>query len=85
MKPINKYIVVKDIDEEVMTDSGLILTGNDVEAMRYSKATVVAPGTEVKTIAKGDVIYYDKRGSFIMIIKNDPVTIITERDVVVVE
>ena len=84
MKPINKYIVVKDIEEEVMTDSGLLLSGKDKEDMRYGKATVLSPGTEVKTIAKGDVVYYDKRSAHTMIIKQDPVTIIQERDVVVV-
>ena len=52
--------------------------------MRYGKATVLSPGTEVKTIAKGDVVYYDKRSAHTMIIKQDPVTIIQERDVVVV-
>jgi co-chaperonin GroES (HSP10) len=84
MKPINKYIVVKDIDEEIMTDSGLLLSGKDRDEMRYSKAKVIAPGTEVATIAKGDVVYYDKRSAHTMIIKEDPVTIIQERDVVVV-
>ena len=30
MKPIGKNIIVKTIDEEVKTDSGLILSGEDV-------------------------------------------------------
>lgn len=85
MKPISKYIVVRDIEEEIKTESGLILSGKDRESMRYAKAKVVAPGTEVKNIAKGDVVYYDKRQAFTMIVGEDPVTIIQERDVVVVE
>ena len=84
MKAINKYIIVKDIDEEITTESGLLMTGVDKEQMRYCKATVQTPGTEVKTIAKGDVVYYDKRQSFVMIINQEPFTIILERDVVVV-
>jgi co-chaperonin GroES (HSP10) len=85
MQPINKYIIIKDIEEQVTTESGLLLSGADMENMRYAKGKVIAPGTEVKNIAKGDVVYYDKRQAFIMIIKENPVTIIQERDVVVVE
>jgi len=84
MQPINKYIVVKDIDEEVMTESGLLLSGEDIDKMRYCKASVVKPGTEVKVVSDGDVIYYDKRSAFIMIIEQEPATIIQEKDIVVV-
>ncbi len=85
MKPINKYIIVDDIKEDVKTDSGLLLSGEDKESFRYCKASVIAPGTEVNSIAKGDVVYYDKARSFTMIISGHPRTIIQERDVVVVE
>ena len=84
MQPINKYIVVKDIDEEVMTESGLLLSGQDMDKMRYCKATVIKPGTEVKVVNEGNIIYYDKRSAFIMIIEQEPATIIQEKDIVVV-
>ena len=85
MKPIGKYIVVVTTDEEVKTDSGLILSGDDVNQFRYRKGVVVEPGTDVTTIVKGDKIYYDKSHSFTMLIKDSAYTIIQERDVVVVE
>jgi co-chaperonin GroES (HSP10) len=84
MKPIGKNIIVKNIDEEVKTDSGLILSGEDVKAMRYRKAIVIASGTEVAYIKADDVIYYDKSHGFTMLIEEKPHTIIQERDVVVV-
>ena len=84
MKPIGKNIIVKNIDEEVKTDSGLILSGEDVKAMRYRKAIVIASGTEVAYIKADDVIYYDKSHGFTMLIEDKPHTIIQERDVVVV-
>lgn len=84
MKPIGKNIVIKNIDEEVKTDSGLMLSSKDVDAMRYRKAAVVEPGTEVSFIKKDDVIYYDKSHGFTLFIENKPFTIIQERDVVVV-
>lgn len=84
MKPIGKNIIVKDIDEEVKTDSGLILSGEDIKGMRYRKAMVIASGTEVACIMADDVIYYDKSHGFTMLIEDKPHTIIQERDVVVV-
>lgn len=84
MKPIGKYIVVKNIEEEVKTKSGLILSGEDTNQFRYRKAMVVEPGTDVTVINKGDSVYYDKGTSFTMIINDEQYTIIRESEVVVV-
>jgi len=84
MRPINKYIIIKEIKEEMKTDSGLLLSAEDSDKFRYKKGEVIAPGTEVSVINKGDVIYYDKRAGHSMLVEDKPVTIILERDVVVV-
>lgn len=84
MRPIGKYIIVKDIQEEVKTSSGLILSGEDTNQLRYKRAEVIASGTDVNTIEEGDELYYDKAHSFTMLINNEQYTIISERDVVVV-
>lgn len=84
MQPIGKYILVKLIEEEVKTDSGLLLTAQDVNDFRYHKAKVVKPGTDVSVIKEGDVIFYDKGHGFTMVINQEHLTVIQERDVVVV-
>ena len=84
MRPIGKYIVVKDIQEEIKTESGIILSGEDTNQLRYKRAEVVAPGTDVDVIDEGDELYYDKSHSFTMLINDVQYTIIQERDVVVV-
>ena len=84
MKPIGKYIVVKTIEEEVKTKSGLILSGDDTNQFRYKKGIVVEPGTDVANIKKDNEIYYDKGHSFTMVINDEQYTIIRESDVVVV-
>jgi co-chaperonin GroES (HSP10) len=84
MKPIGKYIVVKDVQESVKTESGLILSGEDTNQLRYKRAEVIAPGSDVSVIDKGDELYYDKAHSFTMLINDEQFTIISERDVVVV-
>jgi co-chaperonin GroES (HSP10) len=84
MRPIGKYIVIKDIQEEIRTESGLILSGEDTNQLRYKRAEVIATGTDVDVIDEGDELYYDKSHSFTMLIDNEQYTIISERDVVVV-
>lgn len=84
MRPIGKYIVVRDIQEEVRTESGLILSGEDTNQLRYRKAEVIATGTNVDVIDEGDELYYDKAHSFTMLIDDTQYTIIQEKDVVVV-
>ena len=84
MKPIGKYIVVKDIQETVKTESGLILSGEDTNQLRYKRAQVIAAGTDVSAIKEEDELYYDKAHSFTMLINDVQYTIISERDVVVV-
>jgi len=84
MKPIGKYLVVKDIQENVKTESGLILSGEDTNQLRYKRGMVIAPGTDVDAIQEGDELYYDKAHSFTMLIDDMQYTIIQERDVVVV-
>jgi len=84
MKPNAKYILVDPIDEQLKTESGLILSGSDANDMRYKKASIVAVGTHVSDINVGDVIYYDNRSGYSVLIEDRMVTIILERDVVVV-
>ncbi len=84
MKPIGKYIIIQNVEEEVKTQSGLILSGEDANQLRYKRGIVIESGTDVSTIDSGDDIYYDKSMSFTMVINNEQYTIIQERDVVVV-
>ena len=84
MKPIGLNIVIKTIEEEIKTTSGLLLSSEDANQLRYKKGLVVKPGSEVKTIKTDDEIYYDKRAGYTMLINGDTFTIIHQNDVVVV-
>jgi co-chaperonin GroES (HSP10) len=84
MIAIGKHIIIETIEKEVKTESGLLLSANDANDFRYKMGVVVAPGTDVANIKAGDNIYYDKAGSYTMVINDKPYTIIQERDVVVV-
>jgi co-chaperonin GroES (HSP10) len=85
MKPIGKYILLTPVKEEVKTESGILLSADDVDNIRYKKGIVNASGTDVNNIEANDTIYYDSRAGYSMMIKDILYTVITERDVVVVE
>lgn len=84
MQPIGKYIAVKPIDEEIKTKSGLLLSAKDADDFRYKKGKVIKPGSDVTVIKSDDLIYYDKNAGHSMLIDNESMTIIEERNVVVV-
>ena len=84
MKPISKYILLNHIEEEVKTESGILLSGDEANKRRYHKGKVVSVGEEVNAIAKDDVVYYDHRGAHTLIIEGVQITVIQERDVVIV-
>lgn len=84
MKAIGKYIVLRKVAEESKTESGLLLSGEDMRQFRYAKGVVVEAGTDVKAISKDMMVYYDKTQEFTMLIDDEQYTIIQERDVVVV-
>jgi co-chaperonin GroES (HSP10) len=84
MKPIWKYIIINTIDEEIKTESGILLSASDVDEFRYKKGKVIKTGSDVTVIQENDFIYYDKNAGHTMLIKDKSYTIISERDVVVV-
>jgi|TARA_R110002050_G_C8692864_1_gene494020 co-chaperonin GroES (HSP10) len=84
MKPIGKNIIIKTIEEEIKTSSGLLLSSEDASKLRYKKGRIIEIGTDVVAIEKDSEIYYDKRAGYTMLISDTPYTIIQENDVVVV-
>ncbi len=84
MKAIGTNLIIHKIDEEITTDSGLLLSNEDAKDMRYHKGKVVLPGSDVTVIKEGDVIYYDSRQAYTLVIDGESCTIIQQRDVVVV-
>ena len=85
MKAIGKYIVIDPIKEvDTTTKGGLILAEKQREDIRYRRAKVVEPGSDVSLLKKGDEIYYDKSSGFKIEIKKEEYKVIKEFDVVIV-
>ena len=85
MKAIGKYIVIHPIKEvDTTTKGGLILAEKQREDVRYRRAKVVEPGSDVLILKKDDEVYYDKSAGFNIEINKEEYKVIKEFDVVVI-
>ena len=85
MKAVGKYIVIDPIkDAEVKTKGGLLLAEKQREDIRYRRAKVVEPGSDVKALKTDDEVYYDKAAGFNIEIKKEQYKVIKEQDIVIV-
>jgi co-chaperonin GroES (HSP10) len=84
MRVLGQNILIQVIAEEVVTDSGLILSEEEANInARYRKARVHQSG-EDSTIEDGSVIYYDRSAGHSLMLDGETFTVITQRDVLVV-
>ena len=85
MRAVGKYIVIKHIKEvNTTTKGGLILAEKQREDVRYRRAKVVEPGSDVSVLKKDDEVYYDKASGFNIEINKDEYKVIKEQDVVII-
>ena len=84
MRAVGKFIVIEPIKTDSTTKGGLLLTKESREDIRYRKGKVIEPGTDVKVLNKGDLIYYDKGAGFGIDIKDLQYKVIKEQDVVII-
>ena len=85
MRAIGKYIVINPIKEvDVQTKGGLILAEKQREDVRYRRAKVIEPGSDVSVLKKGDEVYYDKASGFNIEINKEEYKVIKEFDVVII-
>lgn len=84
MKVLNKFLIVQRVLDKTENKSGLIMTMEDKRELRYNKAVVVSVGSLVSGISEADEIYFDKAAGHDVLIDENRLTVIQEKDVVCV-
>lgn len=84
MKAIGSFVVVRKQEEEVKSKSGLIMTEYTDKDIRYKLAEVVSAGESVKGLQKGDMVYFDSAAGSDIRIEGEKLTVIPDRQIVVV-
>ena len=60
MKAVNHYVVIEKIKETEKKSSGLIITEDNDNDLRYLKGKVISAGDLVEVIKQEDIVWYDK-------------------------
>ena len=81
MEILNKFIMLERIYETKTSSSGLIMSDEDSNEMRYQRGNVRDVGYNVLGIKGGDTIIFDKVSAYDVLIGDERLTIIQEKDV----
>lgn len=84
MKAVGLFIIIEVEKEEKKSASGLLLTNNEFDELRYGRAKTVSCGDLVKAVKPDQTIYYDKRNCFPIRLDGRELYVIQEREVVLV-
>ena len=85
MKAINNFVIIEPIKEEPKKEEGLLIMDQHVDDVRYLKAKIISTGNLVEGVIDGDVIHYDRHAGHNINWKEKLYTVITAKDIVLVE
>jgi co-chaperonin GroES (HSP10) len=83
-KAIGSFVVLEKEKEEVKNSMGLIMTEANEKDIRYKLAKVKSVGDDVLGICNGDSVYFDSAAGSDIRINGDKLTIVHDRNIVVV-
>ena len=83
IKPLGDRVVIKKLEAEEKTQSGIILTGQAKEQPEMAEGVAVGPGTEEEKmeLAAGDMVFYSKYAGTEVKYDGEEYTILSQKDV----
>jgi len=83
IRPINDYIVIKRVEAEEKTKSGIILSGGAKEKPQIAEVIAVGPGTEeVKIVVKaGDKVIFSQYGGLDVKYEGEEYKLVRQSDI----
>jgi len=84
MKAVNHYVVVNKI-KETKKSTGLIITEENNDDVRYSKGEVISFGNLVEFVKEGDVVWYDRHAGHGIEFEEKFYFVIKSSDIVLVD
>ena len=82
--PSKKYLFLKfpeETEEDHKTESGIIISKEEKDALKTYKAEVLAVGMEIDWIEPGDIVLYKEYGPESIIIEGEKVLWAKEEDI----
>ena len=85
MKAVNYFVVIDKIKQQEKKTSGLIMTENTNDDIRYFKGNVISVGNLVEGINEKDTVWYDKHAGHGIEFKDKFYFVIKASDIVLVD
>lgn len=83
-KAIGSFVVLEKQKEEVKNSMGLIMTEANEMNLRYKLAKVKSVGDDVSDINSGDNVFYDSAASSDIRINGEKLTVVHDKNIVVI-
>ena len=83
-KAIGSFVVLEKQKEEVKNSMGLIMTEANEMNLRYKLAKVKSVGDDVSDISSGDNVFYDSAAGSDIRINGEKLTVVHDKDIVVI-
>ena len=90
LKPLSDRVVVKMVENEETTKSGIILTGNAQDKSKVAEVVEVGPGElvdgkrEEMTVKKGDKVYLNEYAGTKIKYEGEDLVIVRQSDILAV-
>jgi chaperonin GroES len=86
IKPLGDKVVIKQVEAEEKTKSGIVLPGQAQEAPQMATVLAVGPGTEdVKMeVKENDIVIYSKYAGTEVKYEGEEYNIVSQRDILAV-
>jgi len=83
IKPINEYVLIRRIEAEEKTKSGIVLPSQAKEQPQIAEVIAVGPGTdEVKMVVKkGDKVIFGQYGGMEIKFKDEEFKLVKQSDI----
>lgn len=83
MRVVSKNLMIKEIKEDIKSESGLIL--GDGKDIKFSRGTVVSVGEDIDKVFVGDIVRFDRHRTYPIIYNGTEYMIMDYGNIVIVE
>jgi len=83
MKVVSKNVMIKEIKEDIKSESGLIL--GDGKDIKFSRGTVVAVGEDIDRVDVDNVVWFDRHRTYPIIYEGQEYMIMHYDNIVIIE
>lgn len=86
IKPLGDKVVIKQVEAEEKTKSGIVLPGQAQEAPQMAEVMAVGPGTDEVTmeVKEKDIVIYSKYAGTEVKYEGEEYNIVSQRDILAV-